>query len=275
MHCWYSSRRATSRLILRVGLGRESNKLRVSPSLIFSLGAREQSGTSIFGGSRETAAPESIRRAQTHTIMKKTNNSPSDADGTSSYKEFPEAVRHDFELKSGRNLSYYTFETSATSNETPKPVLYFHGFPGAGKEGAVCASEVADAGGKLFAVDRPGFGHSDAHHFSLTDPDEQVQAFVDDLWEYIADQKWTSFSVIAVSGGGPSALAFLTSYLDTRSNDSQVPQLDAVSLAAAVFCSAGTEGMMKTNETLLNLATSQDKLLSRFALNAMFAAPIT
>ena len=110
---------------------------------------------------------------------------------------------------------------------------------------------------------------------ALTNPDEQVQAFVDDLWEFIEHQKWTVFSIIAVSGGGPSALAFLTSYLDKRAaGDEVMPRLEAVSLVATVCCSAGTQGMMKTNETLVNIASSQDKMLSRFTLNAMFAVSI-
>jgi pimeloyl-ACP methyl ester carboxylesterase len=212
--------------------------------------------------------------------MKQINSPPSASNESSNHEiiyDIPEATRHDFELTSGRNLSFYTFgvPTDADDEKNFKPVLYFHGFPGCGKEGVVCAREVADAGGKLFAIDRPGFGHSDPHDFSLANPDEFTEAFVKDLWEFVEHHNWTVFSIIAVSGGGPSSLAFLTSYLDKRaaSAEHSMPRLEAVSLVATVCCGAGTKGMMKTNETLVNLASSQDKMLSRFTLNAMFAAP--
>jgi len=189
-------------------------------------------------------------------------------------QDIPEATRHDFQLADERNLSYYTFETGPSKEKNPTPVFYFHGFPGCGLEGAVCANEVAKAGGKLYAPDRPGFGHSDSYDSSLTDVDEQVQAFVNDLWEFITHEKWKSFSIIAVSGGGPFALAFLTSFLEKRADSQDTtpfPKLETMSLVAAVCCSAGAEGMMKTNETLMNIVENQDKMLYRLALNLMFA----
>ena len=208
--------------------------------------------------------------------MKLTPSSSSQStDGVNIY-DIPKATRHDFALAGGNNLSYYTFDTGPSTNENPRPVLYFHGFPGCGLEGAVCASEVADADGKLYALDRPGFGHSDAYDPSLSDPDEQVQAFVNGLWEFIQHENWETFSVIAVSGGGPFAMAFLSFFLEKRADSrdsSLLPKLEAVSLVACVCCSAGTEGMMKENKSIFNLVQSQDKLSSSLGLTLMFAVP--
>jgi pimeloyl-ACP methyl ester carboxylesterase len=127
----------------------------------------------------------------------------------------------------------------------PHPVLYLHGFPSSGWEGAFCASQVHEAGGELFAVDRPGFGSSDPmpcmpHVRSPLrkerarsgaadkeeegeeedEDDRRLEQVTHDLWELVAAQNWDDFSVVGVSGGGLFALAMLSSYLSgATSND--------------------------------------------------------
>ena len=173
---------------------------------------------------------------------------------------FPEPVHHTCKLKDGRTLSYYTFDTKIQNYNNTKPVLYLHGFPGMGLEGAICAQQVADAGGQLFAPDRDGFGHSDPTN---KEGDERLVSQINDLWEFVEHQKWESFSVIAVSGGGPFALAFLTSYLDKQQN-TKFHKLEALSFVCGVCCSAGTDNLMKLNQDIFKMVQNKSKFRLRF-----------
>jgi len=167
---------------------------------------------------------------------------------------FPAEIHHTCKLKVGRILSYYTFDTKV-HNENVKPVLYLHGFPSAGLEGAMCAESVAEAGGTLFAPDRAGFGYSDPINIQGRE-DDQMQAQIEDLWEFVEQQQWKTFSIIAFSGGGPFALAFLTSYLDKRQNV-KIPALEAVCLVGAACPSAGTQDMMRINQDFCELVRNK------------------
>merc|ERR1719222_114937 len=80
----------------------------------------------------------------------------------SSKARMMESVEHSLLLKDGRTLAYHTFPaTSETKQDDDDlhPVLYFHGYPGCGLEaGIACAPSVAKAGGRIYAIDRPGMG---------------------------------------------------------------------------------------------------------------------
>jgi pimeloyl-ACP methyl ester carboxylesterase len=189
-------------------------------------------------------------------------------------QEPPEAVRHFLPLDDGRKMAYYTFLVE-DGNEDPSkkhPVLYLHGFPGSGLEGAVCAREVALAGGCLFSPDRPGFGYSDpgpkleqtsitgTFDDALAEGHARMNSFIEDLWYLIRSKRWQSFSVIGVSGGGPYATAMLASYLEAQYSDSKKPpvaRLEAVSLVASICCSAGLDGMMPDNKAIGDLVAKR------------------
>jgi pimeloyl-ACP methyl ester carboxylesterase len=209
----------------------------------------------------------------------------------SSVEEPPEAVRHFLPLEDGRKMAYYTFLVE-DGNEDPSkkhPVLYLHGFPGSGLEGAVCAREVALAGGCLFSPDRPGFGYSDPwpelRRTSITSTSDdtlaeghaRMNSFIEDLWYLIRSKRWQSFSLIGVSGGGPYATAMLASYLEAQYSDSKKPpvaRLEAVSLVAGMCCSAGPDGMMPDNKTLCDLvANRKTSWWSDTKLHLIFGIP--
>ncbi len=172
-----------------------------------------------------------------------------------------ESEEHSLLLKDGRTLAYHTFRIDEENQKNAKdvhPVFYFHGFPGCGIEaGNGCARSVAMLGGRVYAIDRPGMGKtSSPYNESKTaatsgdsgpksDADENLEAFIDNIWELVEHQGWKEFSVIGVSGGGPYALALLASYLRKKSDNIPVAHLVNVCLVAAITFSAGTDGMME------------------------------
>ena len=213
-----------------------------------------------------------------------------------------ESIEHSLQLKDGRILTYHTFPKAEYGNDEDTdisadvdnnsiaikqerhPVLYFHGCPGCGLEGgAVSALSVARAGGRLFAVDRPGMGKMSSpyiHHDNDNNDNapDNLDTFVENIWELIEDRGWNDFSVIGVSGGGPYTLALLASYLERRQRQrklnekedgginntattaatnakvSSCARLRNVCLVGAICASAGLDGAKKE---IVQLATSR------------------
>jgi pimeloyl-ACP methyl ester carboxylesterase len=95
-------------------------------------------------------------------------------------------------LPDGRLLGFRSY-----GPEHGVPTFYFHGFPGSRLEaGLAAASEL-----RLIAVDRPGYGLSDAHRGrTLKDWPADVAALADHL-------SIDRFGVLGISGGAPYALA--------------------------------------------------------------------
>jgi len=192
-------------------------------------------------------------------------NDDNDNLGVNSPTASLKSEEHSLQLDGGRILAYYTFPTAekqdgVNDNKNNKrsrhPVLYFHGFPGCGLEGGVlCARSVAKAGGRLYAIDRPGMGrlstpYSDNGNLNKksndteTDNNSNLDKFVQGIWELIEHEGWKEFSVIGVSGGGPFTLALLASYLQRRRQDRQFScRLCNVCLVGAICMSAGSDGM--------------------------------
>ncbi|MGK3738081.1 MAG: pimeloyl-ACP methyl ester carboxylesterase [Bacillariaceae sp.] len=195
-----------------------------------------------------------------------------------------------------------------TKEDERHPVLYFHGYPGCGLEGGlVSAHYVARAGGRLYAIDRAGMGktsspykyvqHGDNENGNETNADgkakenvsdnNNLDTFVENIWELVEDRGWEEFSVIGVSGGGPHTLALLASYLERRQLqrerqsdiDRIVPSCTArlrnVCMVGAVCMSAGSNGMK--NElvhlaSLVETASTTKSRWSRFKLGAVAAS---
>jgi pimeloyl-ACP methyl ester carboxylesterase len=82
------------------------------------------------------------------------------------------------------------------------PYFYFHGLPGSRTDGRVNAQSITEAGLRLIAPDRPGFGRSEIQAGKRTYAD-----WTRDV-EYLADTlELERFAVVAYSAGGPYALA--------------------------------------------------------------------
>jgi pimeloyl-ACP methyl ester carboxylesterase len=99
-------------------------------------------------------------------------------------------------LGDGRQLGYAEW-----GDVSGRPLLYFHGWPGAGVE-ARLADEAAKASAvRLIALDRPGMGLSEFQRGrTLLDWPEDVVHVADAL-------EVDRFAVLGVSGGGPYAAA--------------------------------------------------------------------
>jgi len=228
------------------------------------------------------------------------------------------SVEHTLKLKDGRLLAYHTFPNAEEEDEDEEvkvkvkvkadkdnidkecaisteereqeqeqeqkrhPVLYFHGYPSCGLEGGVTsARSVARAGGKLYAIDRPGMGKISSPYYYPYNKEEEkenensnsnsnLDTFVENVWELVEDHGWNEFSILGVSGGGPYILAVLASYLqrmekqkmrkqqdqhhssDNSNNNNKtksrplplplLPRLRNVCLVCAVCMSAGSVG---------------------------------
>ena len=181
-------------------------------------------------------------------------------------KSLPSPIRHSHVLTQkdgggGRILSYYTFATGVEESELRRhhPVIYLHGFPGSGVEGALCANAAAKSRCQLFGIDRPGFGYSSpSPSADWNNPDAYMQSFVSDVWDFAQAMEWQSFSIVGVSGGGPYALAILDSYLKSKLDGSAAVKkcnLEAVSIVAGVFGTAGSDGMMPSNQKLMAISS--------------------
>ena len=100
------------------------------------------------------------------------------------------SVEHSLSLKDGRILAYHTFGDDRNRNE--HPVLYFNGLPGCGLEaGIACAPAVAQAGGRVYAIDRPGMGKTSSPYSakSKNNADENLETLINNVWELIEDQE--------------------------------------------------------------------------------------
>ncbi len=102
-------------------------------------------------------------------------------------------------LPDGRTLAF----TFSGAPEGP-PVVYFHGAPGSRLEGgrdSIFATELADAGIRVVAFDRPGYGGSSPR------PDRRVIDIADDVLELLDHLAIERAALIGWSTGGPHALA--------------------------------------------------------------------
>jgi pimeloyl-ACP methyl ester carboxylesterase len=100
-------------------------------------------------------------------------------------------------VRSGRRLGFAEFGPSAG-----RPLVWFHGTPGARRQIAPEARAVArELGVRIVSIERPGVGDSTPHLYdALVDFAEDVQQLCDSLG-------LERFAVAGLSGGGPYALA--------------------------------------------------------------------
>jgi pimeloyl-ACP methyl ester carboxylesterase len=100
-------------------------------------------------------------------------------------------------LRDGRSIGFAEYGPPAG-----RPVLWFHGTPGARRQVPPSARLAADElGVRIVALERPGIGSSTAHAY------DSILGWADDV-EQAADQLGLDrFGVVGLSGGGPYALA--------------------------------------------------------------------
>lgn len=99
-------------------------------------------------------------------------------------------------LPDGRALAWHGY-----GEPQGAPVLYFHGWPGAGIEVAFAHAAARRLGVRLLGLDRPGMGGSDPQpERTLLDWPTDVAALADALG-------LERFAVLGCSGGGPFAVA--------------------------------------------------------------------
>jgi len=100
-------------------------------------------------------------------------------------------------LRDGRRIGFAEFGPS-----TGRPLLWFHGTPGARRQIAPVARTLArEQGIRIVSVERPGIGDSTPHAYS------ELIEFAKDI-EHLCDALGIDrYAVAGLSGGGPYALA--------------------------------------------------------------------
>ena len=99
-------------------------------------------------------------------------------------------------LRDGRTLAAAEFGDPGGA-----PLFYFHGYPGSRLEAELGHAPALRQRLRLIALDRPGFGRSDA------DPGRRLSDWPDDVRDAADELGLRRFAVAGVSGGGPFAVA--------------------------------------------------------------------
>ena len=101
-------------------------------------------------------------------------------------------------LQDGRMLGYAQFGAAEGA-----PIFYFHGFPGSRLDWQFFGDEecLEELNACVIAVDRPGYGLSDAKRR------RSIRDWPDDVIELADALGFDRFAVLGVSGGGPFAAA--------------------------------------------------------------------
>jgi pimeloyl-ACP methyl ester carboxylesterase len=100
-------------------------------------------------------------------------------------------------LRDGRRIGFAEYGPPAG-----RPVLWFHGTPGARRQVPPAARQAADElDVRIVALERPGIGSSTAHDY------RSIRGWADDVEEVVDQLGLDRFGVIGLSGGGPYALA--------------------------------------------------------------------
>jgi pimeloyl-ACP methyl ester carboxylesterase len=149
-------------------------------------------------------------------------------------------VEH-FTLNSGRTLAYARYGAELGSGSKNIPIFYFNGTPGCHLEANILHRPACMLGISIISTDRPGFGTSSwQDNRTLLDWPQDIIQLADHL-------QISQFGIIALSGGGPYALACLHALPNDR--------LIGVTLVSAMYpLSIGTTGMMWQTQMLLSLA---------------------
>ena len=99
-------------------------------------------------------------------------------------------------LSGGRKLAF-----DEVGDPNGFPIFYFHGGNGSRLEARWFERQAKNAGLRIIATDRPGFGQSDP------DPERTLTSWAKDIAELADHLALNRISVVGLSGGGPHALA--------------------------------------------------------------------
>lgn len=157
-------------------------------------------------------------------------------------------------LPDGRRLGYAEYGLAGGV-----PVLFFHAAPGSSHIHTDMAEIAAQRGVRLIAVERPGYGLSDAHS------GRTFLSWADDIAALMDTLGVARFSIIGLSGGCPHTLACAYKFPD---------RVQKVALSAALV-PGDTEGVPDMVAGLYALAQNNpDELRKTFAALAPSAAAL-
>lgn len=152
----------------------------------------------------------------------------------------PEAsTRESITLPDQRTLSFAHYGAS-----NGYPVFYFHGHPGSRLESVVVHEDAAELGARIISIDRPGIG------YSTPQPGRTASNHAADVAYLATELGLKEYKILAVSGGGPFALACARHHSPTN--------LRAVALLAgmAYLPGVGYRGMRMGNKFLFHITKS-------------------
>ena len=154
----------------------------------------------------------------------------------------PPICEYEMPLVDGRQLGVAEFGTPGG-----RPVLWFHGTPGARRQVPPKAREMAaKTGVRIIGVERPGVGGSTAHLY------DSLLGWADDIRELADHLELARFGIVGLSGGGPYLLACAHEMPDRV-------------LAGAIFGGvAPTQGKDAAAGGITRAAALFEPLLSRF-----------
>jgi pimeloyl-ACP methyl ester carboxylesterase len=133
-------------------------------------------------------------------------------------------------LRDGRRLGYAEWGDAGG-----RPVLYFHGWPGARVEGRLAEEAARARGVRLIAIDRPGMGLSDFQ------PRRTLVDWPDDVLQRAAALGLDRFALLGISGGGPYAAACAWKLSE------RLTRAGIVSCLAPLHAPGATAGMSRQN----------------------------
>ena len=148
------------------------------------------------------------------------------------------------ELGDGRQLWYLD-----EGDSDAVPVVFCHGSPGSRLAAADHVRRVVERGGRIIAPDRPGLGHSDP------EPGRSLAGWASDVADLMNALGIARFRVLAVSGGGPYALALAWALPD------RVERAALLSSPGSFDIPGAMDGMARAHRTTWLLARWQPRLL--------------
>ena len=148
------------------------------------------------------------------------------------------------ELGDGRRLWYLDEGESHAV-----PVVFCHGSPSSRLSAVDHVHRVVDRGGRIIAPDRPGLGHSDP------EPGRSLASWAGDVADLMNVLGIARFRVLAVSGGGPYALALAWALPD------RVERVALLSSPGSFDIPGAMDGMARAHRTTWRLARWQPRLL--------------
>lgn len=147
-------------------------------------------------------------------------------------------------LPDGRLLSYLD-----EGDGEAMPIVFFHGSPGSRLSAIDFVAGAVERGGRLIAVDRPGMGRSEPQM------GRSLAGFAGDVADLTNALSLARFRLLAVSGGGPYALATAWALPD------RVDRVALLSSSGSFDIPGAMDGMNRTQYVMWMLARWQPRLL--------------